>query len=292
MRRTIAISLLLVAAIACKAERAYRAADGATDTAARTADAPPPAQPPSPKGATSQSGVPALPPVPRMIIRTAEVSLVVADTQSSIDTISTAAKAAGGYVADSRVWRDHELLRATLTVRVPAPQLDATLAAIRKSAKRVQSETISSDDVSQEYVDLESQVRNLEAAEVEMRQLMTTVRERTEKAQDILDVYQQLTALRGQIEQAKGRMRYLSQTSAMSTVKIELIPDAVAQPVVEPGWQPFVIVKNASRALINTLEIVAAAAIWIVIYLLPIVLGGALVVWMVARVIRRRVRTA
>src|SRR5256885_197831 len=82
----------------------------------------------------------------------------------------------------------------------------AALAAIRKVATRVESETVSGDDVTQEFVDLESQVRNLEAAEIEMRQLMTTVRERTKKASDILEVYQELVQLRGQIETAKGRM--------------------------------------------------------------------------------------
>ena len=82
------------------------------------------------------------------------------------------------------------------------------------------AENIDSNDVTQEYVDLDSQVRNLEAAEVEMRQLMTTVRERMKKADDILQVYQHLTELRGQIEQAKGRMRYLSQMAALSTLKV------------------------------------------------------------------------
>lgn len=228
-----------------------------------------------------------------MIIRTADVALIVGDTAASVDRLAALAVANGGYLTDSKLWRDGQVVRATLTIRVPAAKLDAALAAIRKVATRVESEAVSGDDVTQEYVDLESQVRNLEAAEVEMRALMGTVREKTKKAQDILDVYQQLTQLRGQIETAKGRMRYLSQMSAMSTIKLTLTPDAAATPVVEPGWQPVAVMKDASRALVKTLQGGSDIAIWAIIYFGPLflILGGiAFVVWRVAR--RRRVATA
>src|SRR5712692_6898228 len=118
----------------------------------------------------------------------------------------------------------------------------------------------------------DAQVRNLEAAEVKMRQLMTTVRQRMQKAGDILEVYRHLTELRGQIEQAKGRMRYLSQLAALATLKVELVPDAIAKPVVEPGWQPMVVAREASRNLVRTMQVLASAAIWCAIYLLPIAL--------------------
>ena len=263
MKKHIALALLLVF-LGCKNEMRTNAQS--TDTSATTAVGLQVASAPPPPAKAAEA-----PPLPRMIIRTAEMSLIVADTNGAIDRITSAANAANGYVADSKLWRDHELLRGTLTLRVPAARLDPTLAAIRKIGTRVQSESMSSDDVSQEYVDLQSQVTNLEAAEVEMRGLMTTVRERTKKAQDILDIYQQLTQLRGQIEQAKGRLRYLGQMTALSTIKVELVPDAVAKPVVEPGWQPVAVVKDASRSLVNALEGIATMLIWIGIYVLPIV---------------------
>ena len=274
---------LLIALLAwsCKAERNMNgmpaAKSGAADTALRAVGPPPPPQAPA---------------MPRVIIRTAEVSLVVGDAAASVETLGRLAAANGGYVTDSRVWRDGQVVRATLTLRVPAPNLDAALAAVRKAATRVESETVSGDDVTQEYVDLESQVRNLEAAEAEMRQLMTTVRERTKKAEDILEVYQQLTQLRGQIETAKGRMRYLSQMSAMSTIKVSLTPDAVTKPVADTVWQPVAVLKDASRALLKTGEGVADIAIWAVVYFGPLLLllGGTLfVLW---RLLRRRMAPA
>jgi len=260
-------ALLALLALSCKAEHALPTS---TDSAATTT-------------AATRAAAPAL---PRLIIRTADVSLIVGDAAVSVQKLAALAAAHGGYVTDSKLWRDGQQVRATLTIRVPAQKLDAALAAIRNVATRVESESVSGDDVTQEYVDLESQVRNLEAAEVEMRALMTTVRERTKKAQDILDVYQQLTQLRGQIETAKGRMRYLSQMSAMSTIKLTLIPDAIAKPVVEPGWQPVAVMKDASRALLKTLQAASDVVIWAVIYFGPVLLlfgGAAFVVWRIAR---------
>jgi hypothetical protein len=246
------------------------------------------APPPVPPAAQAKADGQARAPVLHVIVRTAEVSLIVGDTTGTLEKLVALAAANGGYVTDSRVWRDGQVLRATLTLRVPAQKLDAALAAVRKAATRVESETVSGDDVTQEYVDLESQVRNLEAAEVEMRQLMTTVRERTKKAEDILEVYQQLTQLRGQIETAKGRMRYLSQMSAMSTIKLTLAPDAVTKPVVEPGWQPVAVTKDASRALVRTSEGLADVVIWAVVYFGPLILAVGGLLFIVWRVVRRR----
>jgi len=285
-------ALLALAAMSCKAERALPppAATTTNNDFTRVAGmAPPPAPPPGAHGVTAQeASVPQAPALPRMIVRTAEVSMIVGDTAATVEKLAQLAAANGGYLTDSKLWREGEVMRATLTVRVPAPKLDAALAAIRKVATRVESETVSGDDVSQEYVDLESQVRNLEAAEIEMRQLMATVRERTKKAEDILEVYTQLTQLRGEIETAKGRMRYLAQMSAMSTIKLTLTPNPVTKPVVEAGWQPVAVMKDASRALVKTAQGFANVAIWLIIYLGPLVLVFAGVIFIAWRIVRRR----
>jgi hypothetical protein len=230
-------------------------------------------------------------PQSRMIVRTANVRIIVADTAKAVDAITTAAEAGGGYVADSSVWRDGELLRARLTLRVPAEKLTSTLASIRGVAKRVDNETLTSEDVSQEYVDLESQLRNLEATENELRELMTSIRQTSRKASEVLEIHQQMTAIRGEIERTKGRMRYLGQTSALSTIQLELVPDAIAQPVVQPGWRPMVVLRDASRALVAAMQGLATVAIWFIIYLAPL-LALLMLAVLAIRKLARRMRSA
>ena len=229
----------------------------------------------------------AAPAVPRMIVRTADVKIIVADTSKTVDAVTKSVEGAGGYVSGSNIWREGELLRAKLTLRVPADKLTATLASIRAQAKRVENETISSEDVSQEFVDLGSQVRNLEATEAELLELLKVARVNSKKATDVLEVHEQLTIIRGQIEQARGRMRYLSQVTAMSSIALDVVPDAITKPVVEKGWRPLVVVKDARRALVALLQNIATAAIWFVIYILPILGMLALLIAALVKIGRR-----
>ncbi|HEV7922753.1 MAG TPA: DUF4349 domain-containing protein [Thermoanaerobaculia bacterium] len=306
--KRIAVLLLLLAAVACKKEEVVK-----NDPAAAPqlpvgfqvrSPAPPPADastvmsdesasspgvvggaaPPVPTAAA----VPPTPQLPRMMIRTATISMVVGDTGAVIDRITSAVEANGGYINDSKIWRDGEQLRATLSLRVPAARLTPTLAAIRHLAVRVQSENVSSTEVTQEYVDLSSRLRNLEATETELRELLTSVREKTKRASDVLEVYQQLVEIRNQIETTKGRMQYLGQLSAFSTINLELVPDAIAKPVVEPGWQPVVVMKDAGRSLVNALKFLATALIWLVIYVVPVVGIFLLLAYAGWKMVRRR----
>ena len=205
----------------------------------------------------------------RMIVRTAALTLVVSDTEVSVTHIKSIASALGGYVVDTNLWRDTGQLRGTVTVRVPAESLEDALSQFKGLAVKVDRESGNSQDVTEEYSDLSAQLRNLEATEQELLELLKTVREKTGKAEDILAVYRELTQIRGQIEQLKGRMQYLERTSAMSSVAIELIPDVLAQPIAGAGWRPGEAVNGALRALLQTLRFVVEAAIWVVLYILP-----------------------
>ena len=279
LNRVFLVSLIVIAA--CKAERR------ADNIPLFSTSAQPPVQ------AQRVGGVPAPPPEPvtRMIIRNANIALVVGDAAQALNRITSVVESKGGYIADTRQWKDREQVRAAMTLRVPAAQLTSILSAIRGMAVRVESENISAQDVSQEFTDLASQLRNLQSAEIELRELLKTVRVRTQKASEVMEVYSEISRVRGEIEKLQGRMQYLSQMTALSTITIELIPDVLAAPVVEPGWQPVATVKSASRALLNGLRGVADVLIWMVIYCLPFAMIFSAIAILV-RATWRRVRRA
>ncbi len=216
--------------------------------------------------------------------------IVVADTAKAVNDVTASVEALNGYVSGSEVWREGELLRARLTLRVPSKSLTPALAAIRNAARRVENETMSSEDVTQEYVDLEARLRNLEATELELRELLKTVRQNARKAAEILEVHQQLTQIRGEIEQIKGRIQHLGHNVSMSNIALDVLPDAITKPVVESAWQPAVIVKDATRALVSAFRAATTVAIWIVVYVIPVFGMIALAVvaaWMAARRLQR-----
>jgi hypothetical protein len=229
----------------------------------------------------------------RMVIHTVDLRLIVKDTQASLEAVQNLAGELGGYVASSRTWHTEEQLSASLTLRVPADQLNTALEKLRALALEVDSESISGEDVTQEYVDLEARLRNEEAYEEELLALLTETRERTSRAEDILAVYERLTEVRGRIEQIKGRMQYLENMSAMATITVELVPSELMQPITVAGWHPNGTARSAIRALINALQRFVDASIWIVLFGLPVLIIIALpfaVLWYVIRWLRRRKR--
>ena len=222
-------------------------------------------------------------PVQRMVIRNATLTLVVTDTQAQMSVFMRMADEFKGYVASSGTQKYDGDLRGQLVLRIPVDRLDEALERAHKLAVEVREENVTGDDVTAEYVDLSSQLKNLEAAEEQLRDILS----KATKTEDVLAVFEQLKNVRGQIEQTKGRMQYLSQSAAMATINITLLPDVQAQPVQPPGWRPEGVAKAALEALIGALQGLANAVIWVGIVVLPLALVVvapiALIVWLVRR---------
>ncbi|MDO8568356.1 MAG: DUF4349 domain-containing protein, partial [Dehalococcoidales bacterium] len=153
-----------------------------------------------------------------MIVRTGEMSLVVQDIPAAIDRITRLAESYKGYVVSSRSWREGERLRGTITIRVPAGDFGGVMKSLSELAVEVTSQTTSSKDVTEEYVDLSAKLQNLEATEQQLLRIM----EKAVKVEDILNVQRELSRTRGEIERTKGRMQYLERTSVTSLIDVRL----------------------------------------------------------------------
>ena len=156
--------------------------------------------------------------IERMIVRTGNMSLVVEDVSVAMDQITKLTDSFEGYVVSSKRWGEGERLVGSITVRVPAEHFNDAMRALHELAVEVSSESTSSKDVTEEYVDLSAKLQNLEATEEQLLKIM----EKAETVEDILDVQRELSRIRGEIEQTKGRMQYLERTSATSLIEIRL----------------------------------------------------------------------
>ncbi|MBX3001358.1 MAG: DUF4349 domain-containing protein [Caldilineaceae bacterium] len=234
--------------------------------------------------------------VARKVIANASMTLVVADTQAAVGQIEAMLEGVGGYIANTNFYKSSysgsELLRGSMTLRIPAEQLRVVMDQLRGLAMDVRGENITREDVTDQYSDVEAQLRNLRATEDELRALLAEVREKPNSTpDDIMAVHYRITEIRGQIEQLQGRQNMLDNLVSLSTLNIELIPDALNQPIVETGWRASVIVRDATRALVSTLQFLGSAAIWIGVYLIPLALIAliplSIIVWGLRRLARR-----
>jgi hypothetical protein len=230
----------------------------------------------------------------RLVIRNANLTLVVTDPTASVEAITKMAEGMGGFVVSSYLYEtaygtgNLTTTQGTITVRVPADKLDEALDSIKAGAIEVRSENISGEDVTQQYVDLQSRLRNLEAAEEQLQEIMGSAT----TTEDVMMVYNQLVQVRGEIESVKGQMQYFEQSARLSAITIELIPDAAAQPLQIAGWRPEGTAKAAVEALIQALQFLADAGIWAVICVVPIGLIIGVPAYFIIRSIRRRRKAA
>lgn len=234
--------------------------------------------------------------VQRMVIKNAQLSIVVVEPAAAMDEIISMAEAMGGFVVSSNLWQTTlgsgmTVDQASITIRVPAERLDEALTQIKAGAGEVRSENISGEDVTSQYTDLQSRLRNLEAAETQLAQIMAEAK----KTEDVLQVYNNLVSVREEIEVIKGQMQYYEQAAALSSISIDIIADEADQPIQIGGWQPVGVAKDAIEALINFLQGFVNFLIWLVIYLLPVVIVIAIVIlwpltllWRVFRNWRRK----
>jgi hypothetical protein len=221
---------------------------------------------------------------PRVIIYTGDIALVVQDTRAAVNDIAILAGEQGGYVSASNIYQSSDVPRGSVTIRIPAETYQTTLTKLRALAVRVERENTNTQDVTEEFTDLEARKTNLEFTEAALQKLLEE-RQKVGRTSDILEVYRELTNIRGQIEQIEGRMRYLANQSALSTITIELIPDVLYQPVSVAGWEPQGVAKEALQALVAALQGLANLTIWLVIFVLPLLIIAlipvVIVIWLI-----------
>ena len=219
---------------------------------------------PMPEEVYKEGGAGVLPSTPeeRMIIRTGDMSLVVEDVVDVRDKIAQLATRLGGWVVGSSIYGEEEELTGWISIRVPDETFDQAFAELRGLAVRVTSESTSSEDITEEYVDLQSRLKNAEATESQYLALL----EKAITVEDALKVYGALTQIRYEIEQIKGRMQYLERTSAMSLISVNLKPVATAKPLIRPGWSARETFKSAVRGLTTFGQGLGTAAIGAAIF--------------------------
>lgn len=221
----------------------------------------------------------------RLIIRTADMGIIVVDTEAAMSTIAQMVDENGGWVVSSNVFQySDDAKTGNMSVRIPSDGFDSFLEAVGRLSVEVTRISTSGQDVTEEYVDLSARLENLEATADRVRNFL----DEAKTVEEALEVNRELSRLEGEIEALKGRLQYLDQSAAFSVVSIDLTPDVLSQPLEVGGWQPQGVARSALETLVATLQTLADVAIWLIIYVLPLVLIIAIPAWFLIRFFRRR----
>lgn len=230
-------------------------------------------------------------PQDRVILMNATLTLTVENPEAKLEAIRALASEMGGWVVISNVshYTDssgQEVAQGSISIRVPAKRLDESLTRIKDGVIEVGSENLSGQDVTQQYVDMSSRLKNLEAAEKQLQTIMDS----TTKVDDVLAVYNQLVSTRSEIESIKGQLQYFDQASTYSLIQVQLMPKAPgAVQSQTAGWSPLRTAESALGALVSVLRAGADVAVAAVVFFGPLAVAG-LFLFVVLRTMRRITR--
>lgn len=219
------------------------------------------------------------------IIYTAEIDIKVEEADAAMDSISQAAVMAGGYVSASNFFNYDEERSGIVTVRIPPDKL-TEFSDLVGSLGEIESSNLQSQDVTEEYIDIESRLKNAKAQEVQLLAIM----EKAIEIEDILIVRTELNYVQQEIEQYEGRLRYLDSAVDYSTVTVRIYEkEAPYEPVVDPDEDVIKrysfkyvrdrIEKGIKNSFAGTINVLASILIGIssiviplLIFILPIII--------------------
>ena len=228
----------------------------------------------------------------RIVIKNANLSIVVTDPVVSMEAIGKLATGMGGFVVTSNLYKTTtssgiEVPVANITIRVPVAQLDAALNQIKSMVTDkdvdILSEDVSGQDVTSEVTDLESRLRNLQAAETQLLEIM----DNATLTEDVIAIFRELTTVRGEIEVIQGQIKYYRESASLSAINVNLQAKAAVEPITIAGWQPGVEVQKALQALVNGGKYLVNALIWLILFALPFLAVIILPIYFIVKAIRK-----
>ncbi len=268
---------------------------GAPDVAQDAALAPgePAARAAEQSTANSGSGVAATA-VERIVIKNADLAIVVADVEGRMKNIQIMAEQMGGFVVSSNLYQSYtsdyvEVPEAQIVIRVPSEKLDEAMDQIKKDTVEVPTENVSGQDVTAEYVDLQSRLKNLEAAEAQLDEIL----QKATETEDVVNIFNQLVYYREQIELVKGQIKYYEEAAALSAISVHIIAEETIKPVVIGKWEPKGVALEAIQDLIDFMKGFTEFLIRFVIYNLPVLILIFIPLYLVfvgARAVFRKMR--
>ncbi len=228
-----------------------------------------------PAAMAPQQQAPAENVVRRMIIRNADLTMQVNNIPQSLQAISSFTEKSGGYVVHSNVNQDpynNNNTTAAISIRVPAEGLNNALQQLKSMAYRVIQESISGEDITQQYVDLEGQLGNLQQSKKQLEKIMSGAT----NTEDILKVQQRLSDTQGQIDVLQGQIKYYKESVAFSLISINLTMNPTIEEKSQSQWKITEVFKSSFINLMNGVRDFTYSVIQIIVYFLPMALLWAL----------------
>ncbi|MDD3474886.1 MAG: DUF4349 domain-containing protein [Candidatus Dojkabacteria bacterium] len=167
----------------------------------------------------------------------------------------------GSIVSSSETGEDNDKT-LTITLKMPVEYFEDVYQDVQDIDGEITYASYYTDDITQEYTDLESRLRNLEATEEQLVKILGTAT----TVDDTLAVYEQLTSIRSQIEVIKGQLQYLDNQVDYSYLTVSLSLSDVGKDIADEQWKPLGVIKNAFSSLVSLGIAFVDFLIWVIVF--------------------------
>ena len=155
--------------------------------------------------------------IEQKIIKTGNLRFETSDLETTYNQIQTAVKNYKGTIQNDTEGKDYQSIFKNITVRVPSKNFDLFLKDVSKGVAYFDNKEISSQDVTEEYIDIDARLKAKKVLETRYLELL----KKANKVSEMLEIETQLSAIREEIEAKEGQLRYMQNRVSLSTVTIE-----------------------------------------------------------------------
>jgi hypothetical protein len=225
--------------------------------------------------------------VDRKLTQNGYLSLVVDRVEDAIETLTGIADTLGGNV-DSVQFINAERnsdKNAVIVIRVPADNFTEGLKRAKEIAAKVNEQSVSMNDVTDQFIDMQARMKNLKAEETQYQEILG----KAEEIESVMRVSRALFAVREEIDRLQGQMNYLSRQVDMSIITITLSSEPDISTVVI--WHPWTVVKEAVRGFLIGFYAFLQVIIYLILFFIPIfaiwLVAVGLVVWVFWKAVKK-----
>ena len=208
----------------------------------------------------------------KQLIKNAVLEMYVNDAKSSGNAIKEAVRSTGGYIASASEVQMSSQIKNEMVIRVPREKFDELLDRLSGSADSVSQKNITSEDVSEEFIDTKARMQAKEKVKDRYYDFLNQAR----NIEEILKVENEIRTLQEEIESAAGRINYIQHQSALSTIRLTFFQQLGLKPEPQNEYAFWKALKDSALdgwLMVQSL-IIVLVKIW------PLwLLGGA--IWMV-----------
>jgi Domain of unknown function (DUF4349) len=152
----------------------------------------------------------------RKLIRNGDLSFETSDVKKTKASIEKSCKELNAYISTENQNNYETELRYNQTIRVAADKFDLLIQKIEAEASEIKSKNINTQDVTEEFIDVEARLKTKKELEIRYREIL----KQAKTVQEILTIESQIASVRSEIESMEGRLKYLTSQVSYSTLNI------------------------------------------------------------------------